>query len=110
MQACIVDNQGRLVFRHGLVDVPNHELLKILVGAEAHERVQMLPITGQKTADRIAVLFGNCSFVAMSETLERKIYTVPVSQLVGLFLRFFDLGIGAHSLGRGFGKLAEAHH
>ena len=46
----------------------------------------------------------------MSETLEREIYTVPVSQLVGLFLRFFDLGIGAHSLGRGFGKLAEAHH
>ena len=59
MQPCIIDNQGRLVFRHSLVDVPNHELLKILVRAEAHERVQMLPIAGQKTADRIAVLFGD---------------------------------------------------
>jgi len=110
MQACIVDDQGRLVFRHSLVDVPNHELLKILVCAEAHERVQMLPIAGQKTANRIAVLFGDASLVAMSETLEGAIYAVPVSQLVGLFLRFFDLGFGANSLGCGFGKPAELHH
>jgi hypothetical protein len=104
MQPCIIDNQGRLVFRHSLVDVPNHELLKILVRAEAHERVQMLPIASQKTADRIAVLFGDTPLVAMSETLERAIYAVPVSQLASLFLRFFDLGFGAHSLCRGFGK------
>jgi hypothetical protein len=46
----------------------------------------------------------------MSETLERAIYTVPISQLVGLFLRFFDLGFGANSLGCSFGKPAEPHH
>jgi len=67
MQARIINNQGSLVFRHSLVDVPNHELLKILVCAEAHERVQMLPIASQKTANRIAVLFGDASLVAMSE-------------------------------------------
>ena len=110
MQARIVDDQGRLVFRHRLVDVPNHELLKILVCGKAHECVQMLPITGQKAADRITVLFGDSSLVAMSETLERAIYAVPVSQLVGLFLRFFDLGFGAQLLGRGFGKPAKPDH
>jgi hypothetical protein len=109
MQACIVDDQTRLVFRHSLVDVPNHELLKILVCGEAHKCVQMLPIAGQKAADRIAVLFGDSSLVAMSETLEGAIYAVPVSQLVSLFLRFFDLGFGTYSLGCGFSKPTERH-
>jgi len=63
----------------------------------------MLPIPGQQTADGIAVLFSDSSFVAMSETLERTIHAIPVSELVGFLLRLFDFGFGAHFLGGGVG-------
>jgi len=104
MQACIGDDQRSLVFSHGFVDVPNYELFKILVRAQTKERIQMLPIAGQQAADRIAILLGDCSLVAMAVTLEGAINAVPVSQLVSFFLCVFDIGVGTNFLRFRLGK------
>ena len=104
MLACIADDQGSLVFRHGFINVSNHELLKTLIGGEPNECIQMLPIAGQQAADRIAVLFGDSSFVAMSETFERAIDAIPVSQLVSFLLRFPDLCFSTDFLSGRLGK------
>lgn len=104
MLARIADDQGSLVLRHGFIDVSNHELLKALVGGEPNECIQMLPIASQQTADRIAVLFGDSSLVAMGETFERAIDAIPVSQLVSFPLRQLDLRFSTHFLSGRFGK------
>ena len=86
MLARVADDQGSLVFRHGFIDVSNHELLKALVEeVDFDECIQMLPIASQQTADRIAVLFGDSSLVAMGKAFERAIDAIPVSQFVTPF-------------------------
>jgi len=104
MRACIGDDQGSLVFSHGFVDVPNYELLKILVRGETKERIQMLPIAGQQAADRITILLCDTSLVALAVTLEGAIHAVPVSQLVRFFLCVSDIGVGTNLLRFGIGK------
>ena len=104
MLARIIDDQVSFIFGHGFIDMPNDELLKALVGSETDERVQMLPITSQKTAHGIAILLGDCSLVAVREALERAVHTIPVSELVSLFLRLANLILSAYFLGCGFAK------